>query len=93
MLLLLPVPWRLSLGSAGRGGRLPVGALLSLVPVFGQSLLGRGRAGARQSQSQRVLGSVQGRLQEELRQIPGKMGEIREQLVASEMWRYTEKAF
>lgn len=80
MLLLLSVPvlWRLSLGSAGRGGRLPVGAVLSLVPVLGQSVLGRGRAGARQSQSQRVLGSVQGRLQEELRQIQGKMVAIME---------------
>lgn len=57
---------------------MPVGAVLSLVPVFGQSLLGRGRAGARQSQSQRVLGSVQGRLQEELRQIPGKVVDIME---------------
>lgn len=87
MLLLLSVPRRLSLGSPGRGGRLPVGAVLSLVPVLGQSLLGRGRAGARQSQSQRVLGSLQGRLQEELRQIPGKMEEIMEQLGAAELIR------
>lgn len=60
------------MGSTSGCGWLLVRAILSLVPAFGQSLLGRSGTGAHQSQPQRVLGSASRSLQEELRPISGK---------------------
>lgn len=64
------VPRWLSLGLAGRGGRLPVRALLPLVPAPGPGLLGRVGAGAQRNQwrrrrQQRVLALAQKHSQEE----------------------------
>lgn len=59
---------RLPLGLAGRGGRLPVGALLPLVPAPGPGILGGAGAGAQRHQwrqQTRVLALAQKHSQEE----------------------------
>lgn len=76
----------LSLGLAGRCGRLPVRTLLPLVPAPGAGLLGGAGAGAQrcrrqrhqqQQQQQRVLAVAQEHGQEGARATPGKETEER----------------
>lgn len=75
---------RLPLGLAGRAGRLPVGALLPLVPAAGPGLLGGAGAGAQrgrqlrlQQRQRRVLALAQEHGQEGPRATLGKETEER----------------